>query len=76
MDVKLESILAKKLEEVINQFLKEFSGFGTVDNPNIVKEPTIHKIKLREQMIYLEPSMHEGREYWYNQLHKSVLNFH
>lgn len=70
-DSKLESILIKKLEDVINLFIKEFTGFGKVDEIFLIKEATVHKIKLREQMIYLEPTIHEAREYWYSQLHKT-----
>ena len=69
-DLKLESILLKKLEDIINLFAKEFTDFGKIQEIFLIKEATIHKIKLKEQQIYLEPSIHEAREYWYGQLHK------
>ena len=72
MDIKLEQILAKKLEDVINLFMKEFSSFNQVEKPLLVTEASVHKIKLREQLVYLEPGIHEAREYWFNQLHRCI----
>jgi dynein heavy chain 1 len=72
IDSRLEAILAKKLEEVIEQWIKEFNSFGEKEDPLLVKEASVHKIKLKDQMIYLEPSVNEAREYWYSQLHQSL----
>ena len=63
MDEKLEAILAKKLEEVIDVFRKEFSQFGMIESPLLVKEASVHKVKLRDQLICLEPNIYEAREY-------------
>jgi dynein heavy chain 1 len=76
MDQKLEGILCKKLEEIINIWIKEFSNFGQVENAMLVKEASVHKIKLKDQMIYLEPGTQDAREFWYGQFHQSVLNSH
>lgn len=70
-DQKLEAILVKKLEDLINLFIKEFSGFGKMNEIFLIKEATVHKIKIKDQMIYLEPSILQAREYWYGQLHKT-----
>lgn len=75
MDQKLEGILCKKLEEIINIWIKEFSNFGQVDNATLVKEASVHKIKLKDQMIYLEPGTQDAREFWYSQFHQSVLHY-
>jgi len=72
MDNKLETILAKKLEEIIEKWIKEFISIGSMENPILVKEVSIHNIKLRDQMIYLEPSINEAREYWYYHLHNAM----
>ncbi len=72
MDNKLESILIKKLEEIINIWLKEFNSLGSIQNPILLKEYTVYNIKLKDQMIYLEPSINEAREYWYSQLHQAL----
>ena len=72
METKLEQILAKKLEEIIEIWTKEFTSFGSVEEAILVKEASVHKIKLRDQMMYLEPSIHQAREFWNNQLHHSI----
>lgn len=71
IDSKLESILIKKLEEIINIWLKEFNAFGS-QNPILIKEYICYHIKLKDQMIYLEPSINEAREFWYSQLHSAL----
>lgn len=73
MDQKLESILVKKLEDIINIWIREFTNFSSIENPTLIKEPSVHRIKLKEQMIYLEPGIQDLREYWYNQFHQCVI---
>lgn len=33
---------------------------------------SIHKIKITDQLIYLEPCIFEAREFWYNQFHQAL----
>ena len=72
MDKKLESILMKKLEEVIDIWLKEFLAPKPLTDPLLLQEVSVHKIKITDQLIYLEPSIYEAREFWYNQLHQAM----
>ena len=72
MDSKLESILIKKLEEVIDIWLKEFLAPKPLTDPLLLQEVSIHKIKISDQLISLEPSIFEAREFWYNQFHQAM----
>ncbi len=72
MDTKLEAILTKKLEEVIEIWLKEFNNPSQNENQILIKEYTIYNVKLKDQMIYLEPSINEAREFWYSNLHEAL----
>ncbi|MCQ2815661.1 MAG: AAA family ATPase [archaeon] len=72
MDSKLEKILIKKLEEVIQTWLKEFLAPKPLQDPLLLQEVSVHKIKISDQVIYLEPTIFEAREFWYNQFHQAI----
>ena len=69
VDLKLESILIKKLEECLDTWIKEFLGPKPLNDPILIQDIIVHKIKMENQTIILEPSIYDAREYWYNQLH-------
>jgi dynein heavy chain 1 len=72
MDQKLESILIQKLKETIDIWLKEFLAPKPLKEPILLQDVSIHKIKITDQLIYLEPSIYEAREFWYNQFHQAL----
>jgi len=72
MDKKLESILIQKLKETIDIWLKEFLAPKPLKEPILLQDVSIHKIKITDQLIYLEPSIYEAREFWYNQFHQAL----
>ena len=72
IDEKLQEILKKKLEECTQLWLKEFLAPKPLHDAIMLTECSIHKVKLTDQMIYLEPSINDAREFWYNQYHNSI----
>ena len=76
LTVKFQKFLAKqaelikKLEEVIEIWLKEFLAPKPLQEPLLLQEVSVHKIKISDQVIYLEPTIFEAREFWYNQFHQ------
>ena len=72
IDLRLEQILIKKLEECLDIWLKEFFAPKPLSEPILIQDIIVHKIKMENQTVFLEPSMFEAREYWYNQLHQSM----
>ena len=72
IDLKLEKVLIKKLEECLYIWIKEFLAEKPRKEPILISNITFHKIKKENKAIFLEPSISEAREYWYNQLHQSM----
>ena len=72
IDTKLQEILIKKLENCTQLWLKEFLAPKPLHDAMMLEECSIHKVKLTDQLIYLEPSINDAREFWYNQYHKSI----
>ena len=72
IDSKLESILIKRLEECLDVWIKEFLAPKPLTDPVLIEDVIVHKIKMENQTIVLQPSMYDAREYWYNQLHQSI----
>ena len=58
LDVKLEQILGDRLVQLIKTWMEEFEGFRneSVEKRFILESPT-HELKIRDQTIYIEPSM-------------------
>ena len=72
IDEKLQKILIKKLEDCTELWLKEFLSKKPLTDAILLQECSIHKVKISDQVIYLEPSLNDAREYWYNEYHKSI----
>ena len=72
IDSKLESILIKKLEECIDIWIKEFLAPKELNKSILILDIIVHKIKLENETIILEPSIYDARKYWYNQLHQAM----
>jgi len=72
IDLKLESILIKKLEECLDIWIKEFLAPKPLNDPVLILDVIVHKIKMENQTIILEPSIYDAREYWFNQLHQAM----
>ena len=72
IDSQLQTILIKKLEDCTELWLKEFLAPKPLNDAILLQDCSIHKVKLTDQLIYLEPSINDAREYWYNQYHNSI----
>ena len=72
IDTKLQGLLIKKLEDCTQIWLKEFLAPKPLHDAIMLTDCSIHKVKLTDQLIYLEPSINDAREFWYNQYHNSI----
>ena len=72
VDTKLEGILIKKLEQVISTWIEEFKAPKPLENAVLLNECESLKIKITDQIINIQPSLQEAREYWYNQLNLAM----
>jgi len=71
IDDSLGKILIEKLETCTEIWLKEFLAPKPLNDAIMLQECSIHKVKISDQ-VYLEPSLNDAREYWYNQYHNSI----
>ena len=71
IDNSLSKILIEKLEKCTELWLKEFLAPKPLTDAIMLQECSIHKVKISDQ-VYLEPSLNDAREYWYNQYHNSI----
>ncbi len=73
LDEKIENILAKRLTQMIKAWLDEFESFKDRDLKRVlIQEPSIHEIKIQDQVIYIDPPIEYARFYWFQQFHKQV----
>ena len=72
IDEKLQKILIQKLEACTELWLKEFLAKKPLKDAIMLQDCSIHKVKISDQVVYLEPSLNDAREYWYNQYHNSI----
>ena len=73
LDVKIEAILSKRLTEHINIWIKNFETFKK-DGSDFIRSPSIHEIKIQDQVIYIDPPIEHARYYWLQEFHKQVNN--
>ena len=71
IDNSLSKILIEKLEKCTEIWLNEFLAPKPLNDAIMLQECSIHKVKISDQ-VYLEPSLNDAREYWYNQYHNSI----
>ena len=72
IDSRLEAILIKKLEQVITTWIDEFKAPKPLESAVLLNECEPLKIKITDQVINIQPSLQESREFWYNQLNQAM----
>ena len=68
LNVKIEAILVRRLEDLLMQWTEEFADFQNKGG-NMIRGKMVLDIKLQNYTIILEPTLAEARAYWYKQLH-------
>ena len=68
VDEKIIAILTHRLSKIIPDWINEFENFDETGG-TVVTIKTIHELKIKDQVIYLEPSLEETRAYWYHAFH-------
>ena len=71
LNLKIENILVKRLETLLQQWVEEFKDFQNRGG-QMIRGKMILDIKLQNRQIMLEPPLAEARAYWYKQLHNQV----
>lgn len=71
LNIRIEAILVRRLEDLLMQWTEEFSDFQAKGG-NMIRGKMVLDIKLQNYTIILEPTLAEARAYWYKQLHNQV----
>ena len=71
LNVKIEAILVRRLEDLLMLWTEEFADFQSKGG-NMIRGKMVLDIKLQNYTIILEPTLAEARAYWYKQLHNQV----
>jgi dynein heavy chain 1 len=72
----VEEILASKLEEIIRGWSEEFWNWNTDSEQEkerkFITEPLTHELRIKEQMINIEPPLEYARFHWFQNFHKAI----
>lgn len=71
LDAKIETILSKRLEDIINKWITEFTNWKNSEK-SVISEPTVHELKIQNQVIYIDPPMEYAKFYWLQSFHKQL----
>ena len=64
----VEKILITRLEQLLQNWIKEFTEYENSD-ANLIEESMVLDLKLQNRQILLEPSLAEAKAFWYKELH-------
>lgn len=68
LNEKIENILVRRLEGMLQMWVEEFKDFQNTGG-SMIRGKMVLDIKLQNRQIMLEPPLAEARAYWYKQLH-------
>ena len=71
LNVNVEEILSKRLEQLLQSWIKEFTDFEA-SGGTLIKNSMVLDLKLLNRQILLEPSLIEAKTFWYKELHNQV----
>ncbi len=71
LNVKIEAILVKRLENLLQNWIEEFKNFETKGG-QLINKKMVLDVKLLNRTIILDPPLSEARAFWYKQLHNQV----
>ena len=73
LEGNVERVLKKRLEDIIQQWNVEFEGYRNKDiERKLIKENTVHEIKVQSQVIFVEPPIEYANCFWLNHFHACV----
>lgn len=69
----VEKVLKKRLGDIIQQWCIEFEGYKNRDiERKLIKENTVHEIKVQNQTIFVEPPIEYANAFWLSHFHACV----
>lgn len=64
----VETILTERLEQLLQNWIKEFTEFEE-NSGKLIENSMVLDLKYQNKQIFLEPSLAEAKAYWYKELH-------
>lgn len=64
----VEKILTERLEQLLQNWIKEFTEFEE-NSGKLIENSMVLDLKYQNKQIFLEPSLAEAKAYWYKELH-------
>ncbi|CRG93244.1 dynein heavy chain, putative [Plasmodium gallinaceum] len=71
LNILLNKILSKRLEEIIKSWTNEFINWPN-NGKRFIEKETIHEFKIKNQKFYLYPSIDSMRQIWYYKLSEAI----
>ena len=71
LNIKIELILVKRLEALLQAWVEEFRSFEQKGG-TLIRNPMRLDVKLSNRTIILDPPLSEARAYWYKEAHNQV----
>lgn len=73
LEISVEQVLSDRLKDLIELWLYEFENYKQRDRERkLIKENTVHEIKVQNQTLLIEPSTEYARAFWMNHFHSSL----
>lgn len=74
LDHQIEAILSERLSEQISKWVTQFEKFDELHEKDrdLIDLPTIHELKLQDQIIYIDPPIEYARYYWMQDFHRML----
>lgn len=72
LNVKIENVLAKRLEGLMDQWVQEFRELGEKGGGTLIEKKLVCLVKLQNRTIILDPPLAEVKAFWYKELHTQV----
>ena len=74
LDKIIEDVLKKRLAELIKHWLKEFQQWDEAQKDAVyINCNTVHEIKLKDQILFLDPPLEEARAFWTTLFHRQLF---
>jgi dynein heavy chain 1 len=73
LEISVERVLKKRLTDIIGQWCIEFENYKNRDiERKLIKENTVHEIKVQNQVIFVEPPIEYANAFWLAHFHACV----
>lgn len=70
LDKRIETVFVQRLKELISKWTREFVEWDELQSEaTLIECSTVHEIKLKDQLLYVDPPLQEASAYWYAKLH-------